>query len=321
MVQEGLRCLFAAFLKHSQTPVAACFTGDTAKGTRAAAPDKAMVQKFKRVDALRPWLIELRDQAVGSDATPGPAAASSSSSSSSSASASASASPSASTGTAPAASAAATGITLPEVIARCRFMLQFVPLACSPENKQVLKCILASSSAKRKGTTANSWKQMFHGWRAMRKLRGLLQLSLAKTLTKTDTTLDLLLRFCKDPRVSLPSFHARLLQRRERGRIRCLGLEYLRKQLSAGVPRKEVLAPAMALPRTPDVWPREVMWLSCRGGRIAPGGGGVVWETGSRVTGLLLYLKDFGAEGAGRNITSKRVFGSTQGASTMCPTE
>ena len=49
--------------------------------------------------------------------------------------------------------------------------------------------------------------------------------------------------------------------------------------------------------------------------------GGVVWKTGSRVTGLLLYLKDFGAEGARRNITSKRVFGSTGGASTMCPTE
>ena len=127
-----------------------------------------------------------------------------------------------------------------QVIERCKFVLKFVPLACSPENKHVLKCILASSASKQKTTSANSWKKLFHGWRAMKKLQNLLQLNLAKMVNRGDATLDLLLRFVRDPKVSLPSFHARLLQRRERGRIRCLGLEYLKKMLSSAVPLKAV---------------------------------------------------------------------------------
>ena len=129
-VQEGLRYLFAAFLKHSQTPVSACLAGDAGKGTRVAKPDKALVTKFKRVDALRPWLIELRDFGMDDDPAPSPtpsptsalgpvpsgSGGASASSSSSSSSPSSSAAPRASpSGAAPSQAPHATVITLPEV--------------------------------------------------------------------------------------------------------------------------------------------------------------------------------------------------------------
>lgn len=56
----------------------------------------------------------------------------------------------------PAAGDAAVGLapaTLAEAIERCRFALQFVPSACGSENRQVLKCILATT-AQRPGVPA-----------------------------------------------------------------------------------------------------------------------------------------------------------------------
>eukprot|EP01012_Entosiphon_sulcatum_P008571 TRINITY_DN14699_c0_g1_i1.p1 TRINITY_DN14699_c0_g1~~TRINITY_DN14699_c0_g1_i1.p1 ORF type:complete len:4388 (+),score=508.78 TRINITY_DN14699_c0_g1_i1:36-13199(+) len=215
-VQAALRHLFAVFLKHSLTPVS---TTVSANGS----VDPTLTAKFKRIFALRDWLVELRDQELD--------AATTGSSSSSN--------PAAETPT----------LRLSHVIERCKFLLQFVPSVYSSEHKQVLKCLLTlpgmGGFRKNPATGSTGWRKMFQGWRSLKRLHRLLNISLGKAVagrasSNADVALQSVLEFVKDP-LPVTSLQAMLLARRARARVRCTGLEHMRRMLGTSAARKEIL--------------------------------------------------------------------------------
>ena len=122
------------------------------------------------------------------------------------------------------------GTALLQITEMCKFVLKFHHAPSPLENKVVLKALLSASKRKSKVLPPNSWRSMFYGWRAIKKMQRLLVLN---SKEDEDTGLDLLLKYFS-ARVQEKEIEAEVQLRQQQGALRAEGLEYLTQSLESG---------------------------------------------------------------------------------------
>ena len=167
-----------------------------------------LLGKYRKVEGLKNWLIHMQEASDEIDVQPPPLIHSTIPSS---------------------------GQPMSTIIERCKFILKFHHSPNPTDSKVVLKALVSSGTSgvhksKKKcfSQTPSSWRSMFNGWRAIKKLQRLLAINQQEDEVLSDQYLVLLLEFLAGNDLQLNSIEEVIHARQETGRIRAEGLQYLK---------------------------------------------------------------------------------------------